>query len=158
MCGPSYVFLFDTIYDRVKRLTKRMTSRRGLLVGRVSRDFTARREWITVASARTTEADQSARGTYWNGSSAWRRDLRGSRSTRKMNAKLSRLVCADDRKSTRTNSLESPDIAVKLMSSLWVWYMEHSATLNCRLRIFSINYVYLEVSRTIVKFERVSTI
>lgn len=44
MCGPSYVFLFDTIYDRVKRLTKRMTSRRGLLVGRVSRGFTAHRE------------------------------------------------------------------------------------------------------------------
>lgn len=76
MCGPSYVFLFDTIYDRVKRLTKRMTSRRGPLVGRVSRGFTALREWITVASARATEADQSARGTYWN----WSRtgdDLRG---------------------------------------------------------------------------------
>lgn len=41
-----------------------------------------------------------------------------------------RPVWADDRKSTRTNSSESRDVAIKLMSSLWVWYMQHSGTLN----------------------------
>lgn len=89
MCGPSFVyFLFGAIYGRVKRLTKRMTSRRG---GRVSASRRPRvsplgetlaalrhAEWVTVASARADEADQSARGTYWNGSWAPDDDLRGS--------------------------------------------------------------------------------
>lgn len=112
MCGPSYVFLFDTIYDRVKRLTKRMTSRRGLLVGRVSRGFTARREWVTIASARATEADQSARGTYWNWSRA-SDDLRGSRSTREISAQTNlssvsfERTIANRREQTRCETLPS---------------------------------------------------
>lgn len=53
----------------------------------------------------------------------------------KLTQNLPAPVWANDCKSTRTNSLESLDIAVKWMSSLWVWYMEHSGTLNCRLPI-----------------------
>lgn len=118
------VFLFDTIYGRVKRLTKRMTSRLGDQAsapgGRASHllaNFVALRhaEWVTVASAHADETDQSARGTDWNGSWDADDDLRGSH-CEGMNTFRSVFI------RLRANKLVRVTKYRQLMSSLCVWY------------------------------------
>lgn len=112
MCGPSSAYFYSTIYGRVKRLTKRMTSRRG---GRVSasrrprvsslgesRGFTTCRVSYGCECARGRSGSKRSRDRLKRAVSAGRRStrLRAARG----NERHPRSVWSD---CARTNSLES---------------------------------------------------
>lgn len=98
MCGPSSGYFYSTrstavLNDWRNGWRAGVSASRRPRVSSLLANLAALRhaEWVTVASARPDEADQSARGTDWNESTSADDDLRGERAHHSRPHRLIRL-------------------------------------------------------------------